>query len=287
MQEKQERKVFQEIHDYRESLTKFKDLVSSGLSANLLILTTDLTEELLISDSLAEMAKAKETQEIQKEEVFGVLPWLEELIIEKNSLQEITQQNEQKQSALSVLREIRSRNSFPRSQQKLAFNARIQDNGTQKAFGIKVFSTIWDDKDALVLILNDITDHYLTISLQVADRNKDKMLAMISHELRTPLNGILGVVNILKKDIKEPQQRRHLTVCHNSGELFLNLVNSILDLQQIRDNKFSLKFTKDDLSELLGNVYDLFKFQFDQKDLYLKFEVSPEVPELIITDKID
>jgi len=291
--EKEDRILFQGFHDYGESLTKFKKLVSSGLFANLLILTRDLKQELFISDPLSDMAKTQaHIEEEISQETPLVLQWLDKLVVEKQALREIDryrnliQKNEANFSVLAVLREMKSRTSFIRSQNKLTLNAKVktQDN-TDKIFEIKVLATVWDDKDALSLILNDVTEHYLNISLQVADRNKDKMLAMISHELRTPLNGVLGVVNILKKEIRDPQQQRYLTVCHNSGELLLNLVNSILDLQQIRDKKFALKFTRDNLYELLGNIYDLFKFQFDQKGLYLKLEISHEVPEQIITDQ--
>jgi len=263
--EKEERALFQKFHDYRESLTKFKDLVASGLSTNLVILSKEHNKELFRSDPLLEITQAK-----------GCLEWLDELRIDRRSLTEgIAEGKEEKLSVLKLLREMK--------EEKITFQA--QEMKEKRVYEVKIFGMKWDGEDAVGVMLHDITEHQLYLGLQAADQNKDKMLAMISHELKTPLNGILGVVNLLKKEIKDLQHLRFLTVCKNSGELLLNLVNSILDLKQIRDKTFNVQLAKDNLHELLANIYDLFKFQFDQKNLYFRLDISSEVPEQIITDQ--
>ena len=274
--EKEEKSLFQKCYDYRESFTKFKNLVGSGLSTNIVILSKNLERQLFKNDSVMGITKIEE-----------ILEWLKKMVIERHSLSEFSGfagllRQKKIMSVYDVLNELKNweNSSF---QQKILFNAK--QSSSERLYEIKVFPIVWDGEDAITVILNDMTEHYLNLRLQVADHNKDRMLAMISHELRTPLNGIIGVVNFLKKEIKDPQQLRYLSVCKNSGELLLNLVNSILDLKQIRDKKFSLTLTKDNLYELLGNIYDLFKFQFDQKNLYLKLDISSEVPEQIITDQ--
>jgi len=115
------------------------------------------------------------------------------------------------------------------------------ENQPKKIYEIDISPIVWDSQDALETILNDVTVRFVNQNLKIADTSKDRMLAMISHELRTPLNGILGVVKILEKQAKDSQTLQSLGICKSSGELLYNLVNSILDLQQIRDNKFSLK----------------------------------------------
>ncbi len=87
------------------------------------------------------------------------------------------------------LKTINARKSLLNSeQQKYRFNAEFeQEEDTKKMFEAKVFSLIWDGKDAIAVILNDATEHRQNLTLKVADANKNKMLAMISHELRTPL----------------------------------------------------------------------------------------------------
>jgi len=272
--EKEEKAVFQKFYDYRESFTKFKTLVGTGLSTNILILSKSLERQLFKSDSL------------KMEGDVVLMNWLKKMIIEKLSVSDasglgslLRLKKQGMSSVFDVINEMKNwENSlFHNQQEKVLLNAKIEDG--EKLYEVKIFPLVWDGEDAITIILNDMTEHYLNLRLQVADNNKDKMLAMISHELRTPLNGIIGVVNFLRKEIKDPQQLRYLAVCKNSGELLLNLVNSILDLKQIRDKKFSLTLTKDNLHDLLSNIYDMFKIQFDQKNLYLKLDISSKVPE--------
>jgi len=65
--------------------------------------------------------------------------------------------------------------------------------------------------------------------------------ATVSHELRTSLNGILGVVQIMQKRIQGPELLHFLSICKKSSHLLIGLVNSILDLNQIRLKKLELR----------------------------------------------
>jgi len=295
--EKEDRILFQKLYDYRESFTKFKNLIMSGLSSSVLILTKNLQQELFKNDCLMSTSGIDPSLK-DKELTENLHSWLNSLVIDKESLGESTNalilSLEDHPSTLDFLKKIQSIVDIPKSgmtQDKFSFVAKgLTTTSTisgsyYEVFEMNILPLIWDEKDAIALIINNITENYQNARLKVADTNKDKMLAMISHELRTPLNGILGVVSILEKEIKDPQQLRYLTVCKNSGGLLLNLVNSILDLQQIRDKKFTLNFTRDDLHELLRGIYDLFKFQFDQKSLYLRLDIAYDVPEQVITDQ--
>jgi len=293
--EKEERKLFQEFYKYREGLTKFKTLIVSDLPTNILILSRDLKQILFRNEELISSIHMYKSIGGVDSEVQLLLQWLEDLKIENGSLNEESKSAiitsrlriSANQSVLHFLKTINARKSLLNSeQQKYCFNAEFeQEQDTKKMFEAKVFSLTWDGKDAIAVILNDATEHRQNLTLKVADANKNKMLAMISHELRTPLNGILGVVNILKKEITETRLLQYLSICKNSGELLLNLVNSILDLQQIKDNKFVLKPTKDDLRQLLIDIYELFLFQFEQKNLYLDLHITEDLPEYIITDQ--
>jgi len=256
-------------------------------------MSRDLKRELFKNECISNTVKNKPTLQRQGT-LASIYEWLNNLIIDKNSLDEVprsmkgcSESGERPMTMYEFLEEINKSNFALREQGKFALNCKSKkdSSGATEAFETQIFPLNWDGNEAVALILHNVTEQYQNLALKVADQNKDKMLAMISHELRTPLNGVLGVVNILKKEIRDPQQQRYLTVCHNSGELLLNLVNSILDLQQIRDKKFVLNFARDNLHELLRGIYDLFKFQFDQKGLYLRLDISHDVPEQIITDQ--
>ena len=101
-------------------------------------------------------------------------------------------------------------------------------------FEVKVLYIVWDEQPALVLVLHDVTQQQTILSYKLADAYKDNLLATISHELRTPLNGILGMLQIMQKYVKDASILNYIDICKNSGQLLLGLVNSILDLNQIQ-----------------------------------------------------
>jgi len=278
LKEKEDRKLFKGFFDYREGLTKFKTLMVSGIPANILILSKDLSKQLFINDPFKNLLDDVDLDQTS---------WLRNIMIDKDSLGDsvkayLGRHLDLLDSVESIL-EILNHKKLLKEGRIYNFNARYT-NVKEKLFETKVFSLNWDGDDATVLILNDVTEHNMNLALKVADSNKDKMLAIVSHELRTPLNGILGMVSLLEKEIMHPQSLTYLSVCKSSGKMLLNIVNSILDLGQIRNNSLRLNITKDDLYKLLREICYLFKFQFDFKQLYLKLEIAPNVPQYIITD---
>jgi len=297
IREREDKTLFQKFYDYREGLTKFKNLLVSGLPTNVLIMSKCLKKQLFTNNCTQKTAGLEEPLD-SANSLQTIHKWLNNLIIDKSDRstgkESIESQDCQPRSSslLYFLKDLSDKyvNIIDqKDQQRFQFNVKSQQrkssDSSPKAFEAQIFPLKWDQNDAIALIFHDVTEQHQNLNLKAADLNKDKMLAMISHELRTPLNGILGVVNILNKEIKDPHQLRCLTICKNSGHLLLNLVNSILDLQQIRDNKFVLKPTRDNLHDLLTGIFDLFKFQFDQKGLYLTLEISEDVPEQVITDQ--
>jgi len=290
---KEDRKTFKRFHDYREGHTKFRNLIISGLPTSILILSKDLKHKLFSNECLNHKVRQGKGSE-EPVQIAMIHEWLDSLKINQKSLmKDMTKTaaslHELPSSVLDLLKNVNKKDDpvVVLPDQKVSFHAEFSHEVTKirRTYEVNIFPLVWDTQDSVVIILNDVTMHSLNQSLKIADSNKDKMLAMISHELRTPLNGILGVVKILERQTKDQQTLQYLTICKSSGELLYNLVNSILDLQQIRDHKFTLKMTKHDLHELLHDVHNLFRFQFEEKNLYLVLEIDPKVPQYIVNDQ--
>jgi len=288
---KEDRKTFKRFHDYREGHTKFRNLIISGLPTSLLILSRDLKQKMFANKYLETKVKLGRASEDCSIQIPMIHEWLDSLKIDKKSLlKEATKTSvsisELPLTVLELLKAFNNKDEIV-PECKVKFNAEFshEPTKTRRIYEINVFPIIWDTQESVTIILNDVSMHSLNQSLKIADSNKDKMLAMISHELRTPLNGILGVVKILERQTKDQQTLQYLSIMKSSGELLYNLVNSILDLQQIRDKKFTLKMTKHDLHELLQDVHNLFIFQFEEKNLSLSLEIDKSVPKYIVNDQ--
>jgi len=201
--ENHEKKRFQRFYDYRESLTKFKDLMVRGLPSCLLILSRDLKEEFFSNEPLEAMRKSI----LKRKNKIEVLhEWLGQLIIDNKTfsktLRDSIQLDKETLSVEDFLQVfVKKEHCLEDKRQRITFTAEYHDpaTGLKNTYEIHFFAMIWDSKESVSLIIHDVTERSLNLNLKIANANKDKMLAMISHELRTPLNGILGVVNILEK----------------------------------------------------------------------------------------
>ena len=92
---------------------------------------------------------------------------------------------------------------------------------------------------------------------EMANRAKDRFLAMLSHELRTPLTPILFSSSILIEDPTVPEViREHLRVIVKNAELEARLIDDLLDVTRISRGKLHLSFGIADAHEVLGAVLE-------------------------------
>ena len=119
-----------------------------------------------------------------------------------------------------------------------------------------------------------------------AVRTKERFLANISHELRTPLNAIQGSVELLHEQIGRPQALSHLAVIDHASSSLLFLVNDILDLAKLKDNKLKIDNKVFNIKALAEHIARIYGAGFDQ-DAKARFEliVAPNVPEWVIGDE--
>jgi len=121
---------------------------------------------------------------------------------------------------------------------------------------------------------------------ETANRAKTDFLSNMSHELRTPLNAILGYSQMLQKDKNlTEKQVKNLSTVYSSGSHLLSLINDILDFGKIEAGKVEI-YNKDfNLNSLLRTVYNISLLKAEEKELYLKFEPFPQIPEYVNGDE--
>lgn len=87
------------------------------------------------------------------------------------------------------------------------------------------------------IIQNRINQEELDLSAQA----KSDFLARMSHEIRTPMNGIIGMTEIALKPEQSDERRIDcLNKVHASSLYLLDLLNGILDMTKIENNKMLL-----------------------------------------------
>lgn len=83
---------------------------------------------------------------------------------------------------------------------------------------------------------------------------KSRFLANMSHEIRTPLNGILGINELLKETMDDPEINEYLDIQYKSGYRLLNTIDGILSLSRLEVNQEYFKLETIDLLKVIDEV---------------------------------
>jgi signal transduction histidine kinase/CheY-like chemotaxis protein len=117
-----------------------------------------------------------------------------------------------------------------------------------------------------------------------ASRAKSTFLANMSHEIRTPLNAIIGMTNIAK-DSDDPDRKDYcLDKIESASVHLLGIINDILDMSKIEEDKFELSYTEFEFDAMIQRVVNIFEFRLGEKKQKLTVNQDPAIPKRIITD---
>lgn len=105
---------------------------------------------------------------------------------------------------------------------------------------------------------------------------KSEFLSRMSHELRTPLNAILGFGQLLQYTDKElsNEQAESLDEIVKAGQHLLSLINEILDLSRIEQNKLEISREDVQLSDVVSDCISLTAPLVNSRGLTLHNRIS-------------
>ncbi len=116
-------------------------------------------------------------------------------------------------------------------------------------------------------------------------KDKADLLAMLSHDIRNPLNALMGVVQLLDRDLPEPQ-RRFVRLLKSSSENMLNLLNHVLELSRAESSTFALIETPFSLQSVVEDVVSTFDAAARLKGLQVRSSVAEGVPASVVGDPV-
>jgi signal transduction histidine kinase/CheY-like chemotaxis protein len=119
-----------------------------------------------------------------------------------------------------------------------------------------------------------------------ASQLKTQFVSTISHELRTPLYGVVGITNIILDEHKELANSPHLNSLKFSARYLLSLVNDLLQINKIEENKIVLENMIFNVSDEIKSIIESLEFIAIKNSNKLIFDVDKTIPEFLIGDKL-
>ena len=109
-----------------------------------------------------------------------------------------------------------------------------------------------------------------------ANQAKSEFLSHMSHDIRTPINGIMGMVEIIKKNLDDPERIKDcLEKIDKAPHHLLSLINDVLDMSKIGSGKVHLEEIPVDLDEEMEKIHAIADVQAKKQEI--RFSIEDEV----------
>ncbi len=125
-----------------------------------------------------------------------------------------------------------------------------------------------------------------TDAARAANEAKSAFLFNMSHDIRTPMNAIIGYAELAQRHLADSDKLgRYLENIQVCGKKLLVLLNDVLDLARIENNKTAIEMAPVKLADVVESSLSMFRNAADKKHLELSSATSLSHP-YVFTDEV-
>lgn len=131
-----------------------------------------------------------------------------------------------------------------------------------------------EDMGEVVAILKNITDK------KILEEMRSEFVANVSHELRTPLTSIRGFAEtLLDGACEDPSTaRKFLLIINKEAERLSRLIDELLNLSKIEEDKFVINHEAFDIIDLIKSTVAIIQARAAEKNLTIDLDMPGELP---------
>jgi DegV family protein with EDD domain len=121
--------------------------------------------------------------------------------------------------------------------------------------------------------------------LQQANQAQNAFFSSMSHEIRTPMNSVLGLNEMILRCTREEETRRYAENIKVSSKLLLELLNDIIDISQIKQNRMEIVPVEYRPQEMLREIIDMIQIRMMEKKLDFIIDIDENIPSVLYGDE--
>ncbi|MFF2484553.1 ATP-binding protein [Paenibacillus sp. NPDC058071] len=125
----------------------------------------------------------------------------------------------------------------------------------------------------------------LADQLKKTDKLKDEFLANTSHELRTPLHGIVNIAQTMLDNDKKAsrlgaENKDYLELLITVGRRMSLLLNDLLDINQLRENRIRLHKAPVRIQSIVSGVLDIVRVMSEGRPIRFEMAIEDDFPAI-------
>lgn len=161
------------------------------------------------------------------------------------------------------------------------------------AYSVNPF--FYENKHQLLIVFRDSTAEKnlqssmkeAMIAAETANNAKSDFLSRMSHEIRTPMNGIVGMIQIVRNNLDDPEKiKEGLDKIVGASDHLLNIINDVLDISKIESGKMMLANEPFSLPELTEGVSQVIAPQCELKQQTFVVDTSGLCGDIFVGDRV-
>lgn len=120
--------------------------------------------------------------------------------------------------------------------------------------------------------------------LETASRVQNAFFTNMSHEIRTPINSIIGLNEMILRNSDNPEICGYARDIQSSSKMLLDLVNDILDMSKLKQNKMEIVEVEYRPEDIFRDVVEMLQIRMAEKHLDFCVNVDNQLPSVLYGD---
>ena len=118
-----------------------------------------------------------------------------------------------------------------------------------------------------------------------SSRAKSEFLSRMSHEMRTPMNAIIGMTHLARNTGDLNKKDEYLEKTDNASRDLLRLIDSVLDITEIENDKLTLDCVEFNIKAALRVLIDTIDAEISAKHQSVTVDLASSIPDTLIGDQ--